>query len=398
MPVPGQVYILYLNFYNEQSGVLTDPASVQLDITYGGQVGFVPDVAGPFTYSGASSLSTTQVWRIGTGQYAFAWAIPSSALSGVYVANWTTVFGADTLLGAENFTVTGGAVPVPVTGGDTGYWTGGLIYGGQDIEFGTADPNGITWLWQKLDGWDGPDTAGGVLQKAGDHGAWPSPQFFQARTMTWTVTASAPTQALRDTARALLSQALPVSDLATLRYDEPVPKVAYVRRSGRVTETYPALADVTFTIGLVAPDPRKYSAQQHSTTVNATGGTGTGFTLPFTLPLTPPAQAPPGTAALVNAGSFETRPVITVAGPVTSPAVANVTTGQAVSWTGLVLAATDKLVIDFGLRQGLLNGAFRPADPQSAWWNLPPGTSTVQLAGQNSAGASMQITWRDAWA
>ena len=265
----GQPWVLDLNFYDEVSGVLTDPSAVQLDITYGGPVGSVSDVAGPFTYQGASSSVPGQVWRIAAGQYAFTWNIPPMTKSGVYTANWTCTYGSDEFLGVENFNVSGipGGYTPPVPAGDTGFWTGGLIYSAADldIEFGAVDGNGICWLWQKLEGWDGPDVQGaGVIARSGDHGAWASPQYFAARTMTLTVTASAPTQALRDTARALLQQAVPISDLAQLRYDEPVSKYAWVRRSGKITESYPTLSDVTFAIGLVAPDPRKYANVQRS--------------------------------------------------------------------------------------------------------------------------------------
>ena len=44
----GAPYTLSLNWFNQELGVLTDPTSVQLDITYGSEVGFVPDYSGPF--------------------------------------------------------------------------------------------------------------------------------------------------------------------------------------------------------------------------------------------------------------------------------------------------------------------------------------------------------------
>ena len=323
----GQSWTLTLEFWNEQSGALTDPDGVTLDITYGSEVGFVTDVAGPFTYTGATGPAQGQVYRAGTGTYAYQWQVPAGALQGVYVANWSVLYQADTYLVVEDFPVLGGGVPIPVPGGDIGYWTGGLIYlaAGLDIEFGTVDSNGITWLWQKIEGWDGPDVSGGVIQRAGDQGAWPSPQWLQARTMTLTATASAPTQALRDLAREILQQAVPISDLAVLRYDEPVPKQAYVRRSGKVTEKYPTLTDVTFTIPLVAPDPRKYGTVPYQQYAVAPGAPGVGsLTLPFTIPFTLTNAAPGGSGATVactNAGNFETRPSVGVEGPITSPSI-----------------------------------------------------------------------------
>lgn len=405
---------LTLDFYNEVTNTLVDPSSVQLDITYGQQVGFVADTAGPYTYQGASAPVSGQVWRTGVGQYSCIWNIPYGTPGGVYVANWTCAYGGNNFLGVEDFTVSGG-VPVSVPGGDTGFWTGGLIYStaGIDIEFGKTDSNGITWLWQKIEGWDSPDVQGsGVIPRSGDHGAWASPQYFAARTMTLTVTASAPSQALRDTARALLQQAVPVSDLATLRYDEPTPKYTYVRRSGKVTEAYPTLADVTFTIGLVAPDPRKYSMTQRSLQIGLLpSGGGGGMVEPFAVPFTLAAAAPPGTAVAVNGGNFETPPVAVVTGPVTGPTLSNLTTGQTVSWSSLTLSTGDRLVVDFLNRQAYVNpttvstspgipstgGTYWPADATSAWWQLAAGSNEVEYGGNAGTGSTATYYWRDAF-
>ena len=409
---PGLPLTLTAQFFDETTGLLTDPASVELDITYGTEVGLVADYAGPFAYDGASVPTPNQVYRTGTGTFAFVWQVPLGAPSGVYVANWSFTYAGSNFLAIENFTVTGGQVPVagapvPLPSGqvvpavaplvDLGYWTGGISYNGLDIEFGKVDSDGIAWLWQKLEGWDGPDVTGGLLQRAADHGAWPSPQFYQPRTLTWTVMATAPTQAQRDLARAKLSQAIPVSQLAVLRYDEPIPKQVQVRRSGKVTETYPTLTDVSFNIGLVAPDPRKYStAVKVVTTVVSTPSSG--LTFPVTFPVTIPAGQPPGTGVTVtNAGNFETRPVVAVQGPVTAPALVNTATGQSVSFSALTLTSNDLLVVDFFNQQAFLNGTYRPADPASVWWNLAPGTTVIALQATTNPGATLEAVLSDAW-
>jgi hypothetical protein len=410
----GQPYQLNLSFYNENSGALTDPSSVTLDITYGQQLGFVPDVAGPFIYMGSSTPGPGQIWRKSVGQYAFIWNIPAGSAQGVYVANWTCLFNGDTFLGVEDFSVTGG-VPLAVPSGDTGFWTGGIISSdaGLDIEFGQTDANGTTWLWQKVVGWDGPDVqGGGVIARAGDHGAWASPQYVAARTLTLTVTASAPTQALRDVARATLQQAVPVSALAQLRYDEPVSKYAWVRRSGKLTEACPTLTDVTFTIGLVAPDPRKYATAQRSLLVSLTpAGTGGSMTEPFTVPFSLASAAPPGSSIAINDGSFLSPPVAVVTGPLSGPTLTNASTGQTVSWSGLTLNTGDTLVVDFLNRQGYVNptavsydagipstgGTYWPADISSSWWQLAAGTNLVGFGGTAGSGASATFYWHDSY-
>lgn len=289
-------------------------------------------------------------------------------------------------------------MPAPA---ETGYWTGGILYtppwaGLIDLELGAQDANGTNWVIISVQGMDGAPTSGGVVQRAGDHGAYAPPAYYSGRPITLTVQATAVSQALRDVARAVLAQAVPVSDLATLRIDEPIPKQLQVRRSGAISETYPTLNDVVFTIGLIAPDPRKYSTLLQSITV-AQGSPAAGLAPPLTPPVALPAGAPPMSASVTNNGSFETRPTVTIAGPISSPAVVNQTTGQQVSFTALTLGATDVLVVDFLNQRAALNGVFRTADLSSSWWVVQPGTSAVQVTGTAGAGAQMTVAWRDAW-
>jgi len=289
---------------------------------------------------------------------------------------------------------------------DLGYFTAGISYTpamgagpATDLEFGVTDANGTWWLLKTWTGLDGAETAGQVVQRAGDHGAWPTPQFYAARAVTLTVQATARTQALRDVARAFLHQAIPVgsdSSLATLRWDEPTPVQLGVRRSGRIAETYMTLTDVVFSVPLIAPDPRKYGTVLR-TASSTQAPTAAGLAPPLTPPLTLPAGAPPMLVSCTNLGSFETRPLVTITGPITTPSVVNVTTGQAITFTGMVLASTDVLTVDLLAKQAALNGVYRPADPSSSWWVLPPGTTTVQVTGTASTGAQMTVAWRDAW-
>lgn len=286
---------------------------------------------------------------------------------------------------------------------DIGYFTGGITYQpptgagpATDLELGATDADGTDWAIMSWQGLGGITTVGQVVQRAGDHGGWATPQFFGPRTITLTVHATAQSQALRDVARARLQQAIPVSGLATLRWDDPQPVQMQVRRSGPIVETYPTLTDVEFSIPLVAPDPRKYGTVLH--TASATqASTAPGLAPPLTPPFTLPAGAPPMSVVCTNGGSFETRPVVTIAGPIGSPAIVNQTTGQAIAFPGLTLSAADVLAVDLDARQALLNGVYRASDTASSWWVLPPGTTGVQVTGTGSTGSTMTVAWRDAW-
>jgi len=313
---------------------------------------------------------------------------------------------------------------------DVGYWTGSFTYWPtvgpqagqpQTISIGTGpDANGIAWVWEKIDGWDSPDVAGGVIQRGGDHGGWPAFQSYAPRAMTVTIRASAPTQYLRDVARATLQRIIPVNDLCLMQYNEPIPKQCWVRRSGRIPETYDNLLEVDFSLVLIAPDPRKYGTVLRSSPSTTwisqnymtIGTAGTPTTIPFALPNNP---APPATTNL-NQGNIETRPVVTINGPFHSPGLQLASTGQIVSWTGLTLNPGDLMVIDFDAKMAWVNPGtitldvplqipaaitgYVAADVWSSWFELHPGADSINLlSGVNVVGDAgiMSTLSRDAW-
>ena len=397
---------MYFDFLDFESGSPVDPSELSLDITYGMQA---PDAAGPFEYAGASAEASDTIWRTGTGTYSFRWDVPlSGLLPGVYTATWTAAYGPDEFQAYENFAIIAGAPFTQVPSGDTGFWTGSIVYQPSwaqspfTIPLGSVDANGVAWVLKNLKGWDGPPAVGQVTQRSADHGGWPSAAYYGPRLMTLTVEAKAPTQALRDQAAEQLVQAVPVSDLATFTYNEPVPKLAYVRQNGsaNISMDKPTLVDVVFSIPLVAPDPRKYATVPFSGTATLPAPVINPLTLPVVLPAGFPGSVPAIDSAVTctNAGTFETRPVITVSGPITSPQVVNAATGQTITFTGLNLAATDQLVLYTDSRQSFKNGTFYPADTASAWWTLQPGETQVYLTGNNFAGGgTISIAYSSAW-
>lgn len=406
--VPGQPYYPDYVFSTYAGGTPVDPATLSVVITYGGQ----EVVAGPFTYSGASSEASGTVWRTGTGAYTLRWDVPlTGMLPGVYEAEWTSTYGPDpdTFVAFENFGLNAGAPFEQVPSADVGYWTGSLTYQPSwspspfTVSFGTVDSNGVSWILQKVDGWDGPPSVGSVIQRSADHGGWAAAQFYGPRLVTLTVMASAPSQALRDQAAEQLIQCVPISDLATFVYGEAVPKQAAVRQVGgaKISEKKMTLSDVVFTIPLVAPDPRKYSTTAGLATATLPAPAINPLTFPVTLPIGFPGATPALDSAVtcVNSGTFETRPAISFTGPIINPVINNAATGQVISFTGLTMGAADQMVIDTDTRQSFLNGSFYGADVTSGWFTLQPGATQIYLSGGNFAGgASITVAWRSAWA
>ena len=151
----------------------------------------------------------------------------------------------------------------------------------------------------------------------------------------------------------------------------------------------------------MAPDPRKYATVPLTQTATLPAPVINPLTLPVTLPAAFPGSVPPVNSAVtcVNAGTIETRPVITVTGPIGDPSVVNAATGQAITFTGLTMGASDQLVISTDARQAFLNSVFAPADVSSSWWTLQPGSSQIYLTGDAfSGGAQLSIVWSSAYA
>ena len=409
--IQGQPVWLSIDWYNETSGSLVDPTSVTLDITYGSEAPLVPDIAGPFIWDGmASSPAPGTVWRTGTGQFTGWWDVPGTAAGGAYVSTWTVGYGGDDYLVTENFPV---AQPplVENTSGDLGFWTGSLTYQPAwsstplVITFGQTDANGVTWMLQKVEGVSSSPAAavGQVIQRSADHGGYATAQYFGPRIITLTVMASAPTQALRDQAREQLNQTVPISDLGAFLYNEPTPKVAYVRRNATagVTGNPTTLTDIVFTIPLVAPDPRLYDPNAQTLSSTTATPPPVPLSLPFSsgFPVSFPAQVPPGTQGVLcdNTGTFETRPLITVTGPITDPSIINGSTGQAVTFSNLKLASNAQLILDMDARQAYVSTVFHAADPSSSWWVLEPGETLVYMTGTSSAASVLAVSFASSW-
>ena len=155
----------------------------------------------------------------------------------------------------------------------------------------------------------------------------------------------------------------------------------------------------TMTLKFHATDPRIYDGliQVQSTGLPAGGG---GVTWPAVWPISWGSAGGSGTMNVTNSGTYATRPVVTIFGPVDNPTIENTTAGKHMTFA-LTLAATDTLTVDFRAKTVLLNGTgnrIGARTPDSQWWELAPGTSLVSYrANTVSTGSIARITWQSAW-
>lgn len=267
---------------------------------------------------------------------------------------------------------------------------------------GATDTAGVRWTLGNLDGWDSPEIRAALADREGDHGSFWAPVFFGFRPVTLTGTISAPDAASLDAACEQAYAAVSLTD-TTLVVNETIPKQAVVRRSGKVLVTRETDLVATYSFLVTAADPRRYDVNLQSQTTPMASTSG-GLVLPATLPWTLSATTVNGAITATNSGTFDTRPVLTITGPVSQPSViARYPDGtvRSMNYTGPDLTATDQLVIDVDSRSVTQNGASR-----RQWMSftgprpvIPAGTTVAyQLrAAAYSAPALLTATWRSAW-
>lgn len=178
---------------------------------------------------------------------------------------------------------------------------------------------------------------------------------------------------------------------------------ANVRCTGRVIgqDGY-ALGIAVANLKWTASDPRRYTTNQTSVSTAPPTSTG-GVTWPVTWPITWSTLGTGGSVSVVNAGDCETPPVITITGPLTTPAVYRSDTGDVLE-LNTTLASSDVVVIDVLADTVTLNGA--PAKnlltdrsaPVSSFL-MPPGTTGLLLreAAGPDPSASMTVVYRSAY-
>jgi hypothetical protein len=153
-------------------------------------------------------------------------------------------------------------------------------------------------------------------------------------------------------------------------------------------------------VELFASDPKLYDAYLQQAVVGLPVVLG-GATFNALFNLAFGSSGAGGQVGVTNSGNFAARPVITIAGPVDNPIVANLSTGKSLALT-ISLSATDVLVIDMDARTIILNGSASRRSAMnsgSQWWDIPPGVNTLRFSnnGAYQAAANCTFAFRSAW-
>lgn len=162
--------------------------------------------------------------------------------------------------------------------------------------------------------------------------------------------------------------------------------------------------DVDYTAGvayvaveLAAADPRMYGAL-----LSASAGLGTltgGLTFPAVAPFVFGTAGTSGVMSCPNEGSVAAPWVATFTGPLVAPELVRLGTGERLALPGASLTAGETLVVDSDARTVMLGGTasrYGWLSSAAVWFDLEPGSNSVQLLGASGAG-SVTVEWRPAW-
>ncbi|MFE5514452.1 hypothetical protein ACFQ9J_28355 [Streptomyces sp. NPDC056529] len=279
---------------------------------------------------------------------------------------------------------------------------GGLRADLGPVPLGSVDSAGVAWRLQELQGWDSPEVRTEMQQREADHGAWPSPVYLGARPITAAGVIEAADRASLDGAMDRLRSAVALTDTLLVVY-ESTPKQALVRRSGKLIMQYLTDRLASYSLMVTAPDPRRYATVLQSGEALLPIVTG-GLAPPVTPPITIVSTSVSGVISASNIGTFETRPVVIIDGPVNLPRVlVQMPDGTVRSLVySQALGEGEQLVIDTDARSVILNGSAsrrRFLSTPTGWPVIPAESMTlIQFAAAAYVStARLTVRWRSAW-
>lgn len=261
------------------------------------------------------------------------------------------------------------------------------------------------WLVESVDGLDSAEQRNSIETNPEDDGVSFGDFWLGQRSIVFSGKLHASTAAARNSAIVNLQRASrALRSSATLKFQPdgmPAMQIS-VRREQRLKISGGGwLKD--FMLALVAEDPRIYSQTLSNKSATAVAPAGAAF--PWVFPVNfGGGSGAFASLAITNAGNYPTRPTIRVWGYVKNPILRlDGNPDQDIFLDNLELFAGEYVDVDFTARTVVKNDGSNLYDkvrrPGSTWWQLPPGSSTVELRGTTSgAGITLDLSSRDAWA
>jgi hypothetical protein len=207
---------------------------------------------------------------------------------------------------------------------------------------GAPDADGVLMTCATLDGWGSPGSKTEGQSREGDHGDSPAPNpKMSPRILQVTGRIQAPTILLRQQAEHRLQAALGLA-LFDLTVVDAIPLKVQAQRRGDISRADDTDTQVTWQAELKCPDPRRYGTDR-TATLGLPATTG-GVQFPIRFPFRFTGTSLTGDAAAANDGNMPAPVKVTFTGPLQSPTIRNVDTGQWVTYND-ALAAGEFVVL-----------------------------------------------------
>lgn len=148
----------------------------------------------------------------------------------------------------------------------------------------------------------------------------------------------------------------------------------------------------------LAVDPRIYDDTLTALSTTLPSGSA-GLTFNATADFSFGGAVTGGFVTAINLGNYRAPWTATIPGPVTNPSIQHVGLGVALNFTGTVNTG-ESLVIDSDAQTVLLNGTasrYSWLNPGSQWFEVLPGTNTINFRAGSGAGGTNQFNFRSAW-
>lgn len=291
-------------------------------------------------------------------------------------------------------------IPIPGSGGSLtpGVIPTGIVsylLGSLFVPHNYVDAMGVRWGIDYVDGLDGLADTGEVEQYPADHGGWMLPAYYKPRDLEvigWLVS---PHWSFTSTAVNQLKAAVPIQSLTDFVVSVPgePDRLMRVRQQGKPLFKREG-RHCSYSLSLVAPDPRMYSVTETVTSTGLPSSTG-GLTPPFSLPFSINATTTSGVLTATNEGDMPSPPMLRVDGPC-PPFTLRHNTGRTLSY-GEAIPAGRFLLLDASRKQALLDGV-AARFVAGSWFEYAPGSNTVSFeASTYDVAALLTSTHRSAW-
>lgn len=223
------------------------------------------------------------------------------------------------------------------------------------LNLSSWEDSGVQWIIESVTGLGATSGSLAPVKKPRQAGAWAGKSYATSRSMVVNGTTVAPTTAAAVDALDRLNVAFSLDEVPMTVVQGGVSRIVNVRRDGDVIPVWLNETSFTWSVQVVALDPRMFGAPlSGSTLLPVTTG---GLAVPFTVPFTIASAVVSGQVALTNPGN-ETGPVVLrIDGPTAGPQITHVGSGLALTFANsLVLGAGEFLLVDMEARTVLANG------------------------------------------